>query len=519
MTKTGITYNIIAGVLSLCTIGGTVAMCVPESQTAIADYTAENLSPKYQEALQLTEEQKSQIDDLNFSVTELNNMLSNKQTELNTANDMITELKKYVSSATYGGVDCYVGKNYTFTIKSVIAKSKLDNTERTINEGDKIYSYEDFYITINLQQASLFDFLISFGDAYISYSISGDDVLIFCEDVKRVCETSSDKLSLGINISVKTNNSELSHRTGTYINGENKIILNSAYDKGYYTFNSTTNKLYISDDYLIFTTSDSYTVSEYIYDSENDIIYIDGVAYVNQDSIESEISTTGLFETGTDTLIYSWDDMINTNKISYTKGHLEVIDKSLAGDLILPELEGLTSLYETFFNCTKLTSINFENVDTSNVHNMQRTFAECLSLTNLNLNNFDTSNVTDMLAMFGGCEKLTTLDLSSFNTSNVTYMQSMFLFCYGLNELDLSSFDTSNVAYMDNMFNNCNTLASLNLSSFDFTNVKSFMNAFIECSCLFNEDNAATIQVGSQEAKDFIVAAYPDLEDNILITL
>lgn len=93
MTKLGITYNIVAGVLSLCTIGGTVAMCVPESQTAIADYTAENLSPKYQETVTLTKEQQSQINNLNFSVENLNSLLTDKQNQLNTANETITNLQ------------------------------------------------------------------------------------------------------------------------------------------------------------------------------------------------------------------------------------------------------------------------------------------------------------------------------------------------------------------------------------------------------------------------------------------
>lgn len=93
----------------------------------------------------------------------------------------------------------------------------------------------------------------------------------------------------------------------------------------------------------------------------------------------------------------------------------------------------------------KLQSIDFTNLDTSGVEDMESLFKGCSSLKKLNLNTFDTSKVTDMAYMFEGCSKLSGLDLSSFDTSKVTDMSAMFYCCYALTELDLSSFDTSNV--------------------------------------------------------------------------
>lgn len=93
----------------------------------------------------------------------------------------------------------------------------------------------------------------------------------------------------------------------------------------------------------------------------------------------------------------------------------------------------------------QIQSIDFTNLDTSGVENMEGLFKGCSSLKTLNLNIFDTSKVTDMAYMFEGCSKLSGLDLSSFDTSKVTDMSAMFYCCYALTELDLSSFDTSNV--------------------------------------------------------------------------
>ena len=76
--------------------------------------------------------------------------------------------------------------------------------------------------------------------------------------------------------------------------------------------------------------------------------------------------------------------------------------------------------------------------------------------------------------MFSYCSKLTTLDLSNFNTSNVTSMSSMFQHCSSLKSLDLSGFETSRVTSMSYMFNSCTSLKSLDLSSFDTSNVTNF---------------------------------------------
>lgn len=53
------------------------------------------------------------------------------------------------------------------------------------------------------------------------------------------------------------------------------------------------------------------------------------------------------------------------------------------------------------------------------------------------------SGVTDMNSMFSNCSKLTTLDLSNFNTSKVTDMNDMFYSCNSLTTVKVINCDES----------------------------------------------------------------------------
>ena len=100
---------------------------------------------------------------------------------------------------------------------------------------------------------------------------------------------------------------------------------------------------------------------------------------------------------------------------------------------------------------TKIESLDFSHIDTSEVNKMHAMFYWMQNLKTINFGNFNTSKVTDMTAMFGCTFSLTELDLSSFDTSNVIQMSYMFHGTY-VQKLDLSSFNTSNVTNMYSMF-------------------------------------------------------------------
>ena len=161
---------------------------------------------------------------------------------------------------------------------------------------------------------------------------------------------------------------------------------------------------------------------------------------------------------------------------------------------------------------TKIESLDFSNIDISEVNKMHAMFYWMQNLKTINFGNFNTSNVTDMTAMFGCTFSLTELDLSSFDTSNVTQMSYMFHGTY-VQKLDLSNFNTSNVVNMYSMFeatsrlkeikfgSNFNTekvinmgrmfasmpvLAKLNLSNFNTSNVTNMAHMFGGMSAIEN---------------------------------
>lgn len=113
---------------------------------------------------------------------------------------------------------------------------------------------------------------------------------------------------------------------------------------------------------------------------------------------------------------------------------------------------------------TKIESLDFTNIDTSEVNKMHAMFYWMQNLKTINFGNFNTSKVTDMTAMFGCTFSLTELDLSKFDTSNVTQMSYMFHGTY-VQKLDLSSFNTSNVINMYSMFEATSRLREINFGN------------------------------------------------------
>ena len=168
-------------------------------------------------------------------------------------------------------------------------------------------------------------------------------------------------------------------------------------------------------------------------------------------------------------------------------------------------LEKSLTVYELFAGCSKLTSLDVSNFDTSSVTNMNEMFSNCSKLTSLDVSNFDTSSVTNMGSMFSNCSSLTSLDVSNFDTSSVTNMNSMFYNCSSLTSLDVSNFDTSSVTNMNSMFYNCSSLTSLDVSNFDTSKVTSMNEMFRSCKGLTSLDvsNFDTSNVTNMGLYDF----------------
>ena len=149
-----------------------------------------------------------------------------------------------------------------------------------------------------------------------------------------------------------------------------------------------------------------------------------------------------------------------------------------------------------FEDCENIKEIQFDNINTSQVVNMDSMFNRCSNLTSLDLSNFDTSKVEYASYMFYECTSLTNLDISHFDTSNVTNMNNMFDGCESLKELDLSSFDTSKVKDMVCMFEECESLTNLNINDWNVSKVENMACMFNICKSL------TTLNLGNWETSN-----------------
>ena len=140
-----------------------------------------------------------------------------------------------------------------------------------------------------------------------------------------------------------------------------------------------------------------------------------------------------------------------------------------------------TELFQGFTNCT---SMDLNNVNTSNATSMRNLFTGCVSLTTLDLSNWDTGNVTDMYCMFLQCIRLDSLNLSNFNTAKVTNMALMFDNCKKHKSLNVSGWDTGNVTEMYNLFCSCSSLKTLDLSGWSAGKVNTMTSMFAACDSL-----------------------------------
>ena len=201
------------------------------------------------------------------------------------------------------------------------------------------------------------------------------------------------------------------------------------------------------------------------------------------------------------------------SKVIFKKGNTtglpsNAIDVSVAGDKSIMMYSGKdeTNLkapvplnYQTIYIVSDKT-IEF-NEDSSSMFYMPNDFNGLSSIT---FDNIDTSNVTNMSRMFDDCNHLETINgLEKFDTSNVINMSKMFYNCstdiYQDTEpnlkLNLNNWDISKVTNMDNMFTNSAYLSGeMTISN---PNIASYSDIFKKCS---TEPNAKFIVKYTDEA-------------------
>lgn len=201
---------------------------------------------------------------------------------------------------------------------------------------------------------------------------------------------------------------------------------------------------------------------------------------------------TNEFEySGCDEIIY----FINGNQYS-SRSHLVKLNSRPYKSLKFYDF----SFAETLPNRC-ITSLILNEIDTTEIDDMECMFAELRNLVSLDVSTFDTSNVITMQQLFDGCRSIPLLDLSSFKTDKVRNMAYMFRDCNNLPNIILSSFNTSSVGTFSYMFAGCSSLINLDLSNFDTSSATNFASMFEGCSNLeeLNLANFTAINIVENE--------------------
>jgi surface protein len=168
-----------------------------------------------------------------------------------------------------------------------------------------------------------------------------------------------------------------------------------------------------------------------------------------------------------------------------------------------------TSLYQTFRNCTSLTTPDFTNWDVSSVTNMQAMFQSSANF-NGDIGSWDVSNVTNMSGIFSGATSFNQ-DISSWDVSSVTNMSNMFSGASSFNQ-DIGDWDVSSVTNMGRMFLSA-TSFNQNIGAWDVSNVTDMNRMFLSATS-FNQ-NISSWNVSSATAMDSMFQSATSFNQNI----
>ena len=140
-----------------------------------------------------------------------------------------------------------------------------------------------------------------------------------------------------------------------------------------------------------------------------------------------------------------------------------------------------------FWQLCKLESVDFSNLDMSNVRSMRDAFRCCESLKRIDgLGSKGGVALEDATEMFSLCRSLKAVDLNNIDLSGLDSAGWMFSNCSSLEELDLSGLGakSSQYRYLSGMLYGCSSLERVDLSGLDTRGVRSMRDMLSGCTSL-----------------------------------
>ncbi len=198
--------------------------------------------------------------------------------------------------------------------------------------------------------------------------------------------------------------------------------------------------------------------SSYLFNGFTKVIQIEGLENIDTSNV---INMEAMFSTMSniqdlDLSSFSTSNVKNMNYMFQGSNKLKTLDLSMWDTSSVTEVGGI------FRAMSEIQKINISNWDLSKTSGSQ-IFSYDNSLTTINMS--DVVLPSNSSSYLSGLTSLENVILDNVDTSNVTNMQGMFLGASNIQELDLSSFDTSNVTAMDGMFSGTTSLQSITFGS------------------------------------------------------
>ena len=175
---------------------------------------------------------------------------------------------------------------------------------------------------------------------------------------------------------------------------------------------------------------------------------------------------------------------LNTSEVTDMEGLFRDCPELTSLDVTHWDMKKVKTIQELFTRCTKLDNLDVSGWEFEDLKNMYQAFMGCSYVSQLKVSDWNVSKVTDMGMLFRECSRLTELDVSKWETGKVENMAEVFSGCSNVAEIDVSGWNTESATTMSYMFYHCERVEALDVSNWNTSNVKNLTGTFAQCKKL-----------------------------------